>query len=60
MNGVAVGFTRIVIGETLLIIFIGKMFYDTVIWKFIRKRNDTGKEIIGMIGFSQIQMVMGL
>ena len=49
MNGV-VDFNRIVIGETLLIIFIGKMFYDTVIWKFIRTRNEVGKEIIGMIG----------
>lgn len=49
MNGI-VDFSRVVVGEALLIIFIGKMFYDTVIWKFIRKRQEPGKELIGMIG----------
>ena len=49
MNG-TIDFSRVVIGEALLIIFFGKIFYDTVIWKFVHSRKDAGKELIGMIG----------
>lgn len=43
-------FARVVIGEALMIILIGKLFYDTVIWKFIRQRQTAGKELIGLLG----------
>ncbi|MEE9170633.1 MAG: hypothetical protein V3U73_12790 [bacterium] len=49
MNG-TVGFARVVVGEALLIIFIGKIFYDTVIWKFVRQQQARGRELIGMLG----------
>ena len=43
-------FARVVFGEMLLIIFIGKMFYDTIIWKFTRERRAAGQEFIAMAG----------
>ena len=49
MDG-TIDFARVVVGEALLIIFIGKMFYDTVIWKFVRQQQARGRELIGMLG----------
>ncbi len=49
MNG-PISFARVVIGEALLIIFIGKMFYDTVIWKFTRQRRAAGQDWLAMAG----------
>lgn len=45
-----VDFARVVIGEAIMIILIGKLFYDTVIWKFMRQRQKASKELIGMLG----------
>ena len=49
ING-PIAFTQVVIGEALLIIFIGKMFYDTVIWKFTRQRRAPGQDWLAMAG----------
>jgi hypothetical protein len=43
-------FTRVVIGEALLIIFIGKLFYDTVIWKFTRTRRSAKQNFAALLG----------
>lgn len=43
-------FARVVVGELLLIIFIGKIFYDTVIWKFTRDRRSAGQDFIALAG----------
>ena len=43
-------FTRVLVGEALLVIFIGKLFYDTVIWKFTRQRRTAGRDILSMLG----------
>lgn len=56
LNG-PIDFARIVIGEALLIIFIGKIFYDTIIWKFVRQRQSAGQDVIAMIG---ILLAIGL
>jgi len=45
-----INFSRVVIGEALLIIFIGKIFYDTIIWKFTRQRKTAGQYFISLIG----------
>jgi predicted ABC-type exoprotein transport system permease subunit len=45
-----VNFSRVVIGEALLIIFIGKIFYDTIIWKFTNQRKAAGQDFISLIG----------
>jgi len=45
-------FVRVVAGEALLIIFIGKLFYDTVIWKFTRQRRTARQDLIALIGMA--------
>ena len=45
-----IDFSRVVIGEALLIIFMGKIFYDTIIWKFTQKRRDAGQDFIAILG----------
>ena len=42
-------FSRVIIGEALLVIFVGKLFYDTVIWKFTRQRRSAGQDAISML-----------
>ena len=43
-------FARVVVGEALLIIFVGKLFYDTVIWKFTRRRRSAGQDAFSLLG----------
>ncbi|GBD93901.1 hypothetical protein BMS3Abin05_01496 [bacterium BMS3Abin05] len=41
---------KIVAGIALAIIFVGKTFYDTIIYKFTRSRDSTTKDIITFLG----------
>jgi hypothetical protein len=45
-----IDFSRVVIGEALLIIFIGKIFYDTIVWKFTQQNRDAGQDFIAILG----------
>jgi len=53
-----VNFFRVTVGVALFIIFIGKIFYDTVIQGLMRKKRDSlKKDMITLVG---IIMIIGL
>lgn len=49
---------KIVAGIALAIIFVGKTFYDTVVYKFTRFRDSPGKDLIAVVGILLIFLLI--
>ena len=41
---------KITAGIALAIVFVGKTFYDTIVYKFTRFRDSPGKDLIAFVG----------
>ena len=49
---------KIVAGIALAIIFVGKTFYDTIVYKFTRFRDSPGKDLIAFVGILLIFLLV--
>lgn len=49
---------KIVAGIALAIIFVGKTFYDTIVYKFTRFRDSPGKDLMAFVGILLIFLLV--